>query len=251
MTIKQPIPATLIIGWLIISLSIVLVATLAFPGDGSGGFWLRVAFTELLSLALWGSGAIYVLVFAGGLDSVRRLGGIAPAFIILMSTYVVLSLLCLLAHGLVAQGGLADRGIWIFQVIRTAIAMIGVIFLATARAGAASNLAFDHDLAMSPRQLHDLIASRELAGAVRRSPKLGVRLKRLREVLLYSLNTSTALSQTQEYQALSRAIVQFCSDLSALKETGDDQTDASIPLNDVADDLAAKVKAVADQCVTR
>jgi len=100
----------------------------------------------------------------------------------------------------------------IVQIVFFAGAALCVVFLSMARAGAAAGIEFDKTKAMSPRELHDLLALHEslLPRDNKGASGLKAATKQLRETLLYSFNESAALAQSQQYQSLSSEVQEFC-----------------------------------------
>ena len=172
-----------------------------------------------------------------------RLGGIAPTISIVTAIYVLLSFVAMIIHAFVSETDAWNRIHFVVQIMFFTGATLCVVFLSMARAGAIAGLDFDKSKAMSPRELHDLLALHESSvitdGSV--ADGLKINIKKLREVLLYSFNESSSLAQSQDYQVFSGEVQDFC---YSVKQGGASAEDAEHynSLKEKAKNLIAKNK---------
>ena len=200
-------------GWLITAVSTLLVATILVPEESrSAYFWHRVCWTQFLVFLFWSSTGLYLLASGKSRDHVTRFGGIAPTISVVAGIYAILSFTVMTIHAFVPVTDTGNRIHLIVQIVFFAGAALCVVFLSMARAGAAAGIEFDKTKAMSPRELHDLLALHEslLPRDNKGASGLKAATKQLRETLLYSFNESAALAQSQQYQSLSSEVQEFC-----------------------------------------
>ena len=232
---------SILAGWLITALAALLVATILIPEESrSAYFWHRVCWTQFLVFLFWGSTGLYLLASGKTRDHVTRFGGIAPTISMVAGIYAILSFGIMMIHAFVPVTDTGNRIHLIVQVVFFAGAALCVVFLSMARAGAAAGLDFDKTIAMSPRELHDLLALHEssLPQGNEGASALKAATKQLRETLLHSLNESAALAQNPQYQSLSGEVQELC---LAIERERDNRYG---PLTKSAKRLAGKAKHV-------
>lgn len=239
----------IIAGWALMALAIILIAPLLISEESrSSYFWYRVIWSEVLCLLFWGGTAFYILVSAAQKDSETRFGGISPTISIVVAAYSVLSILAMTAHAFIYKGDTASRAHWILQIILFTIAALCIVFLFISRTAATSGLSFDKTKALTPKELHDLLAVYEslvrngAGGPVFKNLKAS--MKQLRETLLYSLNESASLAETVEYQTLSNEIKKFCDSVGEFQRTNKDDVVRCNELNESVGLLVAKIKQI-------
>jgi hypothetical protein len=204
---------SILAGWLITASTVLLVATILIPEESrSAYFWNRVCWTQFLVFLYWGSTGLYLLASGKSRDHVTRFGGIAPTISIVAGIYAMLSFAVMMIHAFAPVTDTGNRIHLIVQVVFFAGAALCVVFLSMARAGAAAGIDFDKTKAMSPRELHDLLALHESSLSQDNESASGLKaaMKQLRETLLHSLNESAALAQSSQYQSLSGEVQELC-----------------------------------------
>jgi hypothetical protein len=232
---------SILAGWLITALATLLVAVILIPEESrSTYFWHRVSWTQFLVFLFWGSTGLYLLASGKSRDQVTRFGGIAPTISIVTGIYAMLSFAVMMVHAFVPVTERGNRIHLIVQIVFFAGAALCVVFLSMARAGAVAGVDFDKIKALSPRELHDLLALHEFSLPQDNEGANGLKAatKQLRETLLHSLNESAALAQSPQYQSLSGEVQELC--LAIV----DERNDRYDPLTVLAKRLAAKAKHV-------
>ncbi len=204
---------SILAGWLITALAALLVATILVPEESrSAYFWHRVCWTQFLILLFWGSMGRYLIALGMTKDHETRFGGIAPTLYMVAGTYTMLSFVAMVIHTFVPAADAGNRIHIIVQVVFFACAALCVVFLSMARAGAAAGLDFAISEALSPRELHDLLALHEssLPHGNEGTNELKVATNQLRKTLLHSLNESVALAKSSQYHSLSIEVQELC-----------------------------------------
>lgn len=232
---------SILAGWLITALAALLVATILIPEESrSAYFWHRVCWTQFLIFLLWGRTGLYLLASGKTRDHVTRFGGIAPTISMVAGVYATLSFAVMAIHAFVPVTDTGNRIHLILQIVYFAGAALCVVFLLMARTGAAAGLDFDKTKAMSPRELHDLLALHEssLPQGNEGTNGLKAATKQLRETLLHSFNESAALAQSPQYQTLSGEVQELC---VAIEGERDNRYG---PLTDAARTLVSKARHV-------
>ena len=232
-------------GWLVTTLAAALVATILVPEESrSVYFWHRVCWTEFLIFLFWCSTGLYLLASGKTKDHVTRFGGIAPTISIVTAIYVVLSFAVMMIHSFVPETDAGNRIHLIAQIVLLAVAALCLVFLSMARAGATAGLDFDKSNAMTPRQLHDLLALHESSLPVEGESVRGLKasIKQLREALLYSLNESESLAQSTEYQSVSNKVQELCDSIEGQQNTNEDVCDRYATMTQTVMQLIAKAK---------
>lgn len=248
----QAFKYSIITGWFITALAIVLVALLIAPEENrSDYFWYRVVWTEVLCFLFWGNAYFYIFVSAAQKDSVSRFGGIAPTLSIVTATYAILSFSVMVIHAFISGGDTGSRVHWILQIVFFAVAALSVVFLSISRAAATSGLGFDNAKALTPKYLHDLLAIQESSLRSPEAHSLKASIKELREALIYSLNESASLAEISDYQDLSRQIKTLCDTMTESPVVSGGQTDQFNSLNESAIALTARTKLVSAKQVRR
>lgn len=243
---------TILSGWLITALAIVLVAPLFVAEEyRSDYFWYRVLWTEVLSLLFWLSASFYFLVTSAQKDSVTRFGGIAPTVSIVTAVYALLSFSAMVIHAFLSASDTANRIHWILQIIFFAVAALSIVFLSVAREAATSGLAFDNAKALRPKELHDLLAVQETSFRSPVSHELRASIKQLREALVYSLNESASLAELPEYQDLCQEIEAICLSIAGLPSGNEQNAEQFNSLCQSAITLTTKTKLIASQQIRR
>ena len=240
-------------GWFVTSLAALLVSTIIVPeASRSAYFWLRVCWTELLIFLFWGSGSFYLFASVRAKDHMTRFGGIAPTIFIVTVIYVLLSFAAMMIHAFIPVTDGGNRIHLVSQIVFFSGATLCVVFLSISRAGASAGLAFDKSKAMSPRDLHDLIAlSESKLSDGKGYQTLKASMKQLREVLLYSLNESASLATSTEYQKFSGQIQAFCLAVDRVKQHSEDDENRYLSQTETARSLAAQVKLISSNQVRR
>jgi len=249
---RQAFQYTILSGWFITALAIVLVAPLFVAEEyRSDYFWYRVLWAEVLCLLFWLSASFYFLISSAQKDSVSRFGGIAPTVLIVTAVYALLSFSVMVIHAFLSGSDTANHIHWILQVIFFAVAALSVVFLSVAREAATSGLAFDKAKAHSPKELHDLLAVQEtsLRGPV--THELRGIIKQLREGLVYSMNESASLAELPDYQELCREIEILCESVARLPSANEENADRFNSLCQSAITLTTKVKLIASKQIRR
>ena len=243
---------TILSGWLITALAIVLVAPLFVAEEyRSDYFWYRVLWTEVLCLLFWVSASFYFLVSSAQKDSVTRFGGIAPTVSIVTAVYALLSFSVMVIHAFLYASDTTNRIHWILQITFLAVAALSVVFLSVAREAATSRLAFDNAKAHSPKELHDLLAVQETSLRSPASHELRASIKQLREALVYSLNESASLAERPDYQELCRGIETLCESIAGLPSANEKNADQFNSLCQSAITLTTKTKLIASNQIRR
>lgn len=246
---RQAFKYSILAGWFIAALAIVLVAPLLVPEDSrSDYFWYRVVWAEMLNLLFWGSASFYILVSATQKDAVTRLGAIAPTISVVTAAYAIMSFSVMTVHALLSSGDIASRIHWILQILLFAVAALSVVFLSISRAASTSGLAFDRTRATTPKELHDLLVAQESFLTSPESRGLRSGIKQLRELLAYSLCESSSLAELPAYQELSSEIRSLCMSLTNLSDGGEGKLKA---LQETIAKLATKAKAISTQQIRR
>ena len=232
---------SILAGWLITALAALLVATILIPEESrSAYFWHRVCWTQFLIFLFWGSTGLYLLASGKTRDHVTRFGGIAPTISMVAGIYAMLSFSVMAIHAFVPMTDTGNRIHLILQIAFFAGAALCVVFLSMARAGAAAGLDFDKTKAMSPGELHDLLALHEssLPQGNEGANGLKAATKQLRETMLHSLNESAALAQSSQYQSLSGEVQELCLAIEGERDS------RYGPLTEAARKLVGKAKHV-------
>lgn len=249
---RKTLTYSLLAGWFIVGLAIVLVAAIIIPEDSrSDYFWYKVVWTEMLNFLFWGSTAFYVLVPGTQKDSVTRFGGVAPTISIVTALYAVLSFSVMSIHAFMPESDIVNRVHWILQIILFAMTALTVVFLSISRAAATSGLGFDRTKALPPKELHDLLAVHESALRNSATRNLKRNIKQLRETLIYSLNECASLADLLDYQQIAREIKEFCASIAELASTSESQADRLDALDKSALALKAKVRLISAKQVRR
>lgn len=236
---------TMLIGWLITALAIASIAPLLVPElSRSDYFWLRVAWTEMLNAILWSSLSFFLFVSGDKKDSTTRYGGISPTISLITGAYAILSFSAMVAHSLVPSSDISSRIHWISQILFLTVTAVLIVFLTLARTTAISGVEFDRIKAVSPKQLHDLIRSKE---TLQLSQELRERLKHLREAIAYSLHESETLSGLSDYQELSSEIIALCNEVDSFQNIRSANADIQNPISQSALALTNKVRHIASQ----
>jgi len=249
---KQAFQYTLLAGWLISALAIVLVAPLIVAEEyRSDYFWYRVLWTEVLCTLFWASASFYVLVSSAQKDSVSRFGGIAPTISIVTAVYAFLSFSVMVIQAFMSGSDTVSRIHWILQIVFFAIAALSVAFLSISREATTSGLAFDKSKAKKPKELHDMLADQESSLRSAVSHELRASIKQLRETLVYSLNESASLGELQDYQELSREIETLCNSVAVLQSVNEESADQFSSLMQSAIALTTRAKLISTKQIRR
>ena len=245
---RQVFQYTILSGWLITALAIVLVAPLFVAEEyRSDYFWYRVLWTEVLCLLLWVSVSFYFLVSSIQKDSVTRFGGIVPTVSIVTVVYALLSFSVMMIHAFLATDDTTNRIHWILQITFLTIATLSIVFLSVAREAATSGLRFGNVKAHSPKELHDLLVVQETSLRTPTSHELRASIKQLREALVYSLNESASLAELPDYQEFCRGIEALCVSIAGLPSAVEKNTDQFNSLCQSAITLTTKTKLIASK----
>lgn len=230
---------SIVAGWLITALAALFVATILIPEESrSAYFWHRVCWTQFLIFLFWGSMGLYLLASGRIRDHVTRFAGIALTISMVAGIYAMLSFAAMMIHTFVPVTDAGNRIHLIVQVVFFAGAALCVVFLSIARAGAAAGLDFDRTKAMSPRELHDLLAVHESSLPHDNEGANGLKAatKQLGETLLHSFSESGGLAQSPLYQSLSGEVQELCLAIEGEREN------RYGPLTESAKRLAGKAK---------
>ena len=234
---------SIVAGWFITALAAFLLATILIPEESrSAYFWHRLWWMEFLVFLFWASTGLYLLATGKAKDHATRFGGVAPTISIVIAVYAMLSFAVMIIHALVPTTDAGNRIHVIGQIVLFTGAALCIVFLSMARAGAAACLDSDKTKAMSPRELHDLLALRESLLPVSDTAFNGLRvaIKQLSEVVLYSLNESADLSQSVDYRSLNQRVQQFCATVERTYSKANAEPDDT--LIDTAKELTARIR---------
>ena len=249
---KRVFKYTLLTGWFITALAIVLIAPLAVAEEyRSDYFWYRVLWTQVLCTLFWASTSFYVLVSSAQKDSVSRFGGIAPTVSIVTAVYALLSFSAMVIHAFMSGSDSASRIHWILQIVFLAVAALSVVFLSISRKAATAGLAFDKSKAKKPKELHDMLVVQESSLRKAASHELRASIKQLRETLVYSLNESASLGELQDYQEFSRGIETLCNSVATLQSVNEENSDQYSSLRQSAIALTTKAKLISSKQIRR
>lgn len=252
MQINKTLKYSLIAGWFIMGLAIFSIAILIIPEQSrSEYFWYRLIWSEALNILLWGSTSLYLLVTNVQKDSLKRYGGIAPTISIVTAFYALLSFVIMIVFAWMPVNNTLSRIHWILQILLLTATAITLVFLSMSRASAASDFESNTTNALTPTELHDLIAVHESSLKDQKTLNLKSNIKQLREIILYSLHENSYLVNLPDYQKLSNEIENFCNLVAELSGTKDISIDQVDILNKSTLELNSKIKLISTKQVRR
>lgn len=243
---------SLISGWFIVGLAIILVGTLLIPeNERSDYFWLKVFWTQVLNLLFWASMTFYIFVSIDQKDSVTRFGAITPSMTIVTALYAVISFLVMVTHAFIPQIRFANRVHLIIQIILFVIVALSVVFLLASRVTGTSGHGFDRTNTLSPKDLHDLLAAHESLLHNSAAQILKERIKQLRETQIYSLHECASLAERSDYHELARKTEELCKSILELSSMSGNQEEKLQILNESTLTLIAKTNLISAKQVKR
>jgi hypothetical protein len=207
---SHSIRVALIIGWVIVSIAVVIIAVILVPEPSrSVYFWHRVVWTEVLALLSWGAiGLLFVAPQSRG-HGHPGIGGIAPTVGIVVGGYAFLSFAAMQLNAF-ASDHLADSLHLGIQVLIFVVASTILVFTSIARASQHPGSNSSGDAFVPPQRLCAQLAQCEDAlRAIDSSEpidRLTAMLKSLREAIQYSVPTSQRLGGMPEYRELSDGV---------------------------------------------
>jgi hypothetical protein len=233
-----------LVGWLATAAAVAVIPVLVISEqDRSPYFWHRVAWSEFLTLVVWGyfSGFIWS-VFPGGRKR-AGIGGLLPA------TGLIIGLYAALSFALMVLIDWPSRFHWAGQVVLLVLVVLLFVFFEYARAGAATGAEPLPSGLRSPAELCAMIRLQEeklwssaatppLAGEDRR---LHDSLKTLREAIQHSLQQVGRIGGSQDYSSFAADAERLCAEL----QTAQVNSPEAARLRATAEDLRRRVDFIA------
>jgi len=235
----------LVLGWCVTALAAALVPLLIVPeASRSMYFWPRVFWSEALLFLIWACFALYSLLPFAANKAPSRFGGITPSIALVVLSYAFLSYRAMMIDTFFPQGLMFIRHAHlVFQIALFAVAAVTIALLCFARSLAAGNrpsLATEE----TPRALHDLLAEKESSLGSPTLGRLKAAVKRLREMLLYSLNESVTWRNPGTYRAIADDVHRLCDQMTT---RGENEADWSASCIARAEALIARTKLASAQ----
>ena len=209
----------LYLGWLITAVVIFIISLLVVPIDNRNNYFIyKIIWTEILNLIFWSSVIIYIQRVSKEKETSDPMGGVVPAIPIITSIYVFISIVLMVIDSYIRCKNFTDRTHLLLQIILFVLMFLLIIFLIISQAFANSHHKLNTKKIKSPKELYNILDAKESLLENRQFYELKNDLKRLKEIIYYSIHDSDSLIEFIDYQELVYGIDNICYSLNNIND---------------------------------
>lgn len=237
-------------GWAVIALAIIGVSLLLIsPEHRSPFFWERILWAQFLAALVLFSNAFLIS------KAPPSVGGILPAFRLVVTAYAFLSLAWMLFNAFLPNADFISRFHLAGQIVLMAVAIAVCILLNISRVAAAHGTEPIPEGTCPPNELASLLKAEEFriqqGSKAKEYGQLVAVLKSLREQIQYSLPHVGEIGRREEYRQFSEAVRNACQKVDASIREPALVENRIANLRQEFSDLAMKVESIAESLKRR